>query len=316
MRIDLERHTIFRCLSGSNAYGTATPESDKDFRGVAIPPKEFFFGFLQHFEQAESKPGPGRDVPDEVIYSILKFVKLAADNNPNVMELLFMPDDCIVFSTPWWDKLVAIRDSFLSTRVRHTFSGYAAAQLRRMKLHKDRNDNPPERPERADFGLPDNQDHAAFKATIEKANAAGLDAMALFGEQIQNEARYKRALAEWNSWWEWKNNRNPARAALEKKYGYDGKHAAHLVRLLRQGFEILTTGKVLVRRPDAEELLAIRRDGIWSYDKLVAYAEEMDAKLLRIHDEGLSPLPQTPDLKKIDATVVEIVSDFLGLRQT
>jgi hypothetical protein len=41
------------------------------------------------------------------------------------------------------------------------------------------------------------------------------------------------------------------------------------------GQEILTTGQVQVLRPDAEELLQIR-DGKWSYDELLEYAEDMD----------------------------------------
>jgi hypothetical protein len=31
----LKSRTIFLCLSGSHAYGTATPESDVDLRGIA-----------------------------------------------------------------------------------------------------------------------------------------------------------------------------------------------------------------------------------------------------------------------------------------
>jgi hypothetical protein len=314
VNFNIQEHTIFRCLSGSHAYGMATPESDEDFRGVAIPPKEYFLGFMQRFEQSESKPSPGHDVPDEVIYDIRKFVSLAADNNPNVMELLFMPEDTIVHSTPWWERLTAIRESFLSTRVRYTYGGYAVAQLKRIRQHRNYLLNPPKkRPERSDFGLPENQAFVDFKTKVEEANKAGLDARALFGEDIQKEARYNRAMADFHSWETWKKNRNPKRAELEAKFGYDSKHAAHLVRLMRQGCEILETGKVFVRRPDAEELLAIRRDGIWSYDQLVAYAEEMEARLSKIYDEKLSPLPANPDRKRIDDTVVGIVSDFLGL---
>ncbi|AEZ66297.1 hypothetical protein phiTE_131 [Pectobacterium phage phiTE] len=37
-------------------------------------------------------------------------------------------------------------------------------------------------------------------------------------------------------------NRNAARHELEEKFGYDTKHAMHLVRLLRMSQEILETG--------------------------------------------------------------------------
>ena len=58
--------------------------------------------------------------------------------------------------------------------------------------------------------------------------------------------------------------------ALEAAHGYDTKHGAHLVRLLRMGREIVETGSVHVWRGDrdADELLAIRA-GAWSYDRLM-----------------------------------------------
>ena len=62
---------------------------------------------------------------------------------------------------------------------------------------------------------------------------------------------------------------NVKRPELVEKHGYDTKHAMHLWRLLRMCAEILETGRVLVRRPDADELLAIR-DGAWRYDAIIA----------------------------------------------
>ena len=41
------------------------------------------------------------------------------------------------------------------------------------------------------------------------------------------------------------------------------------------GVEILETGVVHVKRPDADELRAIR-NGAWTYEEIVKYAEEMD----------------------------------------
>jgi len=39
------------CVGGSNLYGTATPESDKDLRGFLVPPYEYLIG-LSNFEQS------------------------------------------------------------------------------------------------------------------------------------------------------------------------------------------------------------------------------------------------------------------------
>ena len=78
-----------------------------------------------------------------------------------------------------------------------------------------------------------------------------------------NRDEYKLAKEKHKQYWDWKKNRNESRSELEEKFGYDTKHAMHLVRLLRMAEEVLQEGIVRVKRPDAKELLAIR-DGAWT----------------------------------------------------
>jgi uncharacterized protein len=80
----LGKRTIFASVHGSQAYGTATPESDIDIKGIAIPPAKYFHGFVQKFEQAESN-----HPYDMVIYDLRKFMHLASQCNPNIIEILF-----------------------------------------------------------------------------------------------------------------------------------------------------------------------------------------------------------------------------------
>ncbi len=119
-------------------------------------------------------------------------------------------------------------------------------------------------------------------------------------------------MKEWQHYQSWKKNRNAARAALESQFGFDVKHGAHLIRLLRMGREILTTGKVNVWRGDidAEELIAIRR-GEWSYERLVEEAEAENARLEEIWQERSYVVPKSPDLEKLDALVVELIEAAL-----
>jgi hypothetical protein len=104
--------------------------------------------------------------------------------------------------------------------------------------------------------------------------------------------------------WEWKKNRNEVRAKLEEHYSFDTKHAMHLVRLMRMGVEILTTGEVLVKRPDAEELLAIR-NGAWSYDQIIEYAEYMDNEVREVWYNKTS-LPKKPNVKLATKVLIEV----------
>jgi len=72
------------------------------------------------------------------------------------------------------------------------------------------------------------------------------------------------------------------RKALVKKFGYDTKNASHLIRLLKMGLETLTTGTMLVERPDNNMLLEIKR-GEWKLEKVLKYSD----KLFQLMDEAL-----------------------------
>lgn len=318
----LQESTIFLTKHGSQAYGTSIPTSDLDVKGIAIPPPEYFLGFHKRFEQAE-----GSD-PDLVIYDIRKFFSLAADCNPNLIEVLHTDPSDWLARTPWSDMLVANKDAFLSKKAKHTFSGYAVAQLKRIKTHRRWLLAPPTSPPtREAFRLGDNrpiskEQLGAAKATIlrefdltsgepglvqqeQAARTLGYDEN--FIDYLQREQAYASAKREWDQYQSWLKTRNAARATLEAKYGYDTKHGMHLVRLLRMCREILTTGKVLVKRPDAEELLAIR-GGSWSYERLLEWAEAEDKlqDLLVLE----SKLPHSPDRAKLDELCQSIVHDF------
>jgi hypothetical protein len=83
----------------------------------------------------------------------------------------------------------------------------------------------------------------------------------------------------------------------------------HLIRLLRMAVEILSTGRVLVRRPDAEELLAIRR-GQLTFDALLEQAEGLGARLPALAEA--SPLPPRPDEGRLNVFCSELVASVRG----
>ena len=64
------------------------------------------------------------------------------------------------------------------------------------------------------------------------------------------------------------------RKALVAEHGYDVKNAAHMIRLLRMGIEVLETGRIIVRRPDADELVTIKRGG-WTLDRVSEEAQSL-----------------------------------------
>lgn len=270
-RFDIEQATALLSVAGSRSYGTNTPQSDTDYKGVLIEPKSELLSPFTNFEQVEWKGDgftgrvsevigkPERD-EEGTIYGLRKFVKLAASCNPSVIEVLYANEDHLVILTEEGRILREHRDLFLSQRASKTFVGYALQQLKRINTHKKWLDNPP---------------------------TSGKD-----------RKHYET----------WRANRNPARAAIEAEHGYDCKHAMHLVRLLRMGEEVLTEGMVRVYRPDREELLAIR-NGAWSYEEVVSWAESQKDKINRIVDEGRAVVPVEPDYQKIGQIVEAVYAE-------
>ncbi len=98
--------------------------------------------------------------------------------------------------------------------------------------------------------------------------------------------------------------RNALRSELEARFGYDTKHAMHLIRLQRMGIEILRGHGVQVTRSDREELWAIR-DGAWTFEELEAQAERGNAQLREAATKSALPSRANEDL--LDDLCIEII---------
>jgi len=140
-------YIIFEAIAGSQAYGTATPQSDMDIRGVYRIPKNQRLSLLDIPKEISN------DSQDIKYYELEKFIKLAADCNPSIIELMWLPDDCIKIQTSLMDKLIENRNLFISKKAYHTFNGYAYSMLHKAKSQNRfvNNPKPKERPVHEDF---------------------------------------------------------------------------------------------------------------------------------------------------------------------
>lgn len=240
-----------------------------DLKGVCVAPLNVRLSLFESFEQWEGDLPKGletrvlpqlREHPEAAsglsqklectIFDIAKFLSLCASSNPNALEILFTDPADWIIETPTWQSIYALRHAFLTTRIQHSFVGYATGQLRRIQNHRE--------------GL--------------IKNGGPLD------------------------------TRNAARAELERRFGYDTKHAAHLVRLLRMALEALETGELHVKRKDADELRAIK-DGAWSYEYLVDYAENIGEQIKDAASR--SALPDQVDRQFVDGVLLAIATNTL-----
>jgi uncharacterized protein len=125
---------------------------------------------------------------------------------------------------------------------------------------------------------------------------------------LQTNQQYHNALRDYQNYQQWKQNRNPARAMMEAKVGYDCKFAMQAIRLLRTGIEVLETGNLMVDRRevgDADQLMAIKR-GDFNYDQVMAIANNLNQGLEKA-SEG-SQLPKDVDRAAINQLCIDLVS--------
>ena len=117
---------IFEAKMGSHAYGTNIPTSDVDLRGVFIQPLEDVLKY-GYKDQVADKTN------DIVFYELKRFLELVKKNNPNILELLNAPEDCIIHKHPIYDLILEQSRHFVTKRCRHTFAGYAIEQIRKAR---------------------------------------------------------------------------------------------------------------------------------------------------------------------------------------
>ena len=138
---------LFECVAGSRAYGTGLSSSDEDIRGLFAVPAARYLDLTPPADQISDDRG------NVVYYSLRRFIELLTRANPNILELLFMPDDCVRKSSPEFHILVANRDTFISKQCADTHAGYAMAQIKKAKGQNKwiNNPKPETAPSKEDF---------------------------------------------------------------------------------------------------------------------------------------------------------------------
>jgi uncharacterized protein len=123
--LNIMENLIFKAIVGSQSYGTSTPTSDIDYKGVYMQNINELIGFGYKPQIEVTK--------DEVYYELRRFMELLTSANPTVLELLYSPKDCVIQKSKQFDLLVQHRDKFLTKKCLNSFGGYAIAQIKKAK---------------------------------------------------------------------------------------------------------------------------------------------------------------------------------------
>ena len=297
---------ILLALGGSHAYGTNTPTSDLDVRGIALEKPENLIGY-QNFEQVIN------EATDTTIYAFNKIIHLLTDANPNVIEILGLEEDQYLYLSPLGRELIKNRDLFLSQKVFYTFGGYAKANLKRLENALAR-DNYPE--ERKNVHIAQSLESAIedFNSKHEKSVnpcfAKVVDGKLLYDLHLTDfpsedlEELYATISNTTRNYRELKNRNR------KKDDAHLNKHAMHLVRLLLMCIELLETGVIKTKRVEDHDLLMSIRNGEYMgedgnmtksfYDLVDSLEARRQAALLT------TKLPKKPDIKGIEKFVMEV----------
>ena len=124
---------LLEVISGSHAYGLNIETSDIDKRGVFICElDDYLCG--KYPEQINDENN------DITFYELGRFLSLVGTNNPNILELLNIPDDCIIYKHPLFDLITERKNEFITKICRNSFGKYASSQISKAKgLNKKQN---------------------------------------------------------------------------------------------------------------------------------------------------------------------------------
>lgn len=147
LKSDARNPIIFESIVGSQAYGTSLESSDIDIKGIFVLPAADYLSINEIPTQISDAKG------DTVYYALPRFLELALGANPNLIELLFMPEEYIRVQTPASDILQKSRSLFITQKAYESHIGYALAQIKKAKGQNKwvNNPQPKERPGIEDF---------------------------------------------------------------------------------------------------------------------------------------------------------------------
>lgn len=306
LREQAEKNCILEIVNGSQLYGTSTPESDTDSIGIFMPPIEYILGFKKVEEVdlgTHSKDETGKNTKDAIdrkLYEFRKFLSLAQENNPNILEILFVPKQSILSINDYGSDLLSIKHLFPSKLCMKRFTGYAYSQKHKMVIKADHL----------------NELHDAYEF------------LELFEPKLTMGQVHDRAIElDPNCKTFWKKDSNihihcgdicfePSvyvkkaeeilKERLDKatnrsesilKHGYCPKFGSHLIRLMYEGLDLLRNGELVFPLPQRQELLDIKQ-GKWKVEEILKLADELEKEIEAA--EKSSKLPTTPYYKDIE----------------
>jgi predicted nucleotidyltransferase len=320
----MKNRIILKIRAGSHLYGLNTPESDEDYLGVYLSTPDELLG-LQASEIVDesvvSKQENGRNDKDAVdckYYELRRFCNLALSANPTILELLFAGEENILICDEYGRKLIQNRDKFLSTRINHTYLGYAHSQMAKSQV---KSDNLRILIKARELLLKENQQEMLYTAVLyDDPKAGGKYPKLQYSKIIKRDENFPDYLGIADT----KFNNQKIKDVIKKlndrldkatnradgmlKNGLDFKFVSHTMRLIKEGEELLKTGTLKFPLKDRELLMDIKLGRIEPSKVLDMIG---DIEKLKEDWRAYTDLPRSSDFKSVNKMIIEMYTEYL-----
>ena len=312
---------LMRQIFGSQLYGTNTPTSDTDYKSVYLPPYRDIL--LQNIkpsiskskEKGENKKNSPDDI-DEEIYSLDKYLSLVGQGQTVSLDMLFTPPQYQLIKSDIWNHIMKNRDKLVSKKSK-AFIGYCRQQANKYGIKGSR--------------VAAARDTLAFLNHLIQIMGMNkklgdydskIDVFAK-GREFVNIIEIPLANGQLIKHLDVCDRKLPYTASVKNAYdvvekivdeygtralqaeqneGVDWKALSHAVRIGEQAIELFTTHNIIFPRPNASELLKIKKGEI-PYKQVSEIIEDL---FVRVEEEANnSTLPEDVDHKWIKNFIID-----------
>ena len=307
---------IVKMKFGAHLYGTATSDSDVDYKGIFMPTKgEVLLGRIpkshSHSTGKEASRNTKNDI-DVEIYSFHYFIKLACDGQTVAMDMLHAPEEMMLQSSNIWKAIIKNRHKFYTKNLK-SFIDYARRQASKYGIKGSRinaalqvlellkKEDPLKKMREIWDELP-RMEHCYDIAP----DPNGMRQYQVCGKSFQESATIGYVIPILEKFYNDYGQR--ARLAAENK-NIDWKAVSHALRAAYQTREILTKKNLVFPLETAPFLMEVKQGKL---DYLTEVAPVLESLMEEVEELSLnSTLPESVDRKFWDQFICDAVETEL-----
>ena len=303
---------IVKMKFGAHLYGTATLESDVDYKGIFMPSKhEVLLGRIPKSHSRSTGEDRSRNTKDDIdieIYSFHYFIKLACDGQTVAMDMLHAPEELILQSSHIWKEIVKNRDKFYTKNLK-SFIDYARRQASKYGIKGSRinaalqvlellkKEDPSKKMREVWDELP-RVEHCYDIAS----DPSGMRQYQVCGKSFQESATIGYVIPIIEKFYNDYGRR--AKLAAENK-NIDWKAISHALRAAYQTREILTENNLVFPLKMAPFLLKVKQGKLDYFSEVVPVLESLMEEVEALSRQ--STLPEKVDRKFWDQFICDAV---------